>query len=81
MDTLKHHEVSERAACKSVGLGRSTYQYESRRRVSETEQLRVVELSRKHERYGYRRITAMLRGQGEPDYVHRAGPSVGEWLR
>ncbi len=64
---LKQRGVSERTACKSVGISRSTYQYQSRRIVSEQEQLRVrvVEWSSKHKRYGYRRITAMLRRSGE----------------
>ncbi len=67
VDGLKEQGVPERTACKSVGLRRSTYQYQSQRSVSEQEQfrVRVVELSRKHKRYGYRRITAMLRREGE----------------
>ncbi len=65
VDRLKEQGISERAACKSVGISRSTYQYESQRSVSEQEQLRaqIVELSRQHKRYGYRRITAILRRQ------------------
>jgi putative transposase len=62
---LKERGVSERAACKSVGLSRSTHQYGSRRRAPDGLRGRVVELSRKHKRYGYRRITAMLRRSGE----------------
>lgn len=67
VDRLKEQGISERAACKSVGISRSTYQYESQRSVSEQEQLRaqIVELSRQHKRYGYRRITAILRRQGK----------------
>ncbi len=67
VDTLKEQGVSERTVCKSVGISRSTYQYQSRENRSETVELtrRVVELSRKHKRYGYRRITAVLRRSGE----------------
>jgi transposase InsO family protein len=67
VDTLKERGVSERAACKSAGISRSTYQYESRRNQSETQELtrQVVELSREHKRYGYRRITAVLKRGGE----------------
>lgn len=63
VDTLKERGVSERTACKSVGISRSTYQYKSQQGLSEMEQFRdrVVDLSRKHKRYGYRRITAVLR--------------------
>jgi len=55
--------VSERMACEAAGINRSTYRYGSRRCAGETEELkrRVVELSSQHKRYGYRRITAMLR--------------------
>ncbi len=67
VDTLKQRGIPERTACESVGIGRSTYQYESRRRVSEAERFRarIAELSRQHKRYGYRRITAILRRDGE----------------
>ncbi len=67
VDTLKERGVSERMACKSVGISRSTYQYESRGDGSRTVELtrRVVGLSREHKRYGYRRITAVLRRGGE----------------
>ncbi len=66
VDTLKERGVGERTACKSVGISRSTYQYQSRTSPSETVELahQVVELSRRHRRYGYRRITAMLRRSG-----------------
>jgi transposase InsO family protein len=67
VDTLKERGVSERRACLSVGLSRSTYQYESQRSAVGTDEFRhrVVELSREHKRYGYRRITAVLRRGGE----------------
>ena len=67
VDSLKEQGISERTACKSVGLRRSTYQYQSQRSVLEQEQfrVRVVELSGKQKRYGYGRITAMLRRGGE----------------
>jgi len=57
--------VSERRACKVLGQARKT-----QRRIphvtDEEEQLRVriIELATKYGRYGYRRITAMLRREG-----------------
>lgn len=82
VDNLKEQGVSERTACNSVGIRRSTYQYQSQKDVSEQEQfrVRVVELSRKHKRYGYRRITAMLRRGGEsvnPKRVWRVWKAEG----
>ncbi len=56
---------SERTACKSVGLSRSTYRYKGSCESSDEFKHRIVELSRQHKRYGYRRITAILRREGE----------------
>ncbi len=57
---------SERTACKAVGMSRSTYRYKgSGQEHSDELEHRIVEMSRKHKRYGYRRITAMLRRSGE----------------
>ena len=60
--------VSERLACQAVGLNRSTYRYQPRR-VDEQETAKVREqviaLAYRHRRYGYRRITALLRRQGK----------------
>jgi len=54
---------SGRAACRFLKLSRSTWRYQ-RREASEIEQRlsqRLVELSVRHPRYGYRRIAALLR--------------------
>ena len=54
--------ISERTACKAAGLSRSAYRYEGLggERSGELKQ-RIIELAGKHKRYGYRRITAVLR--------------------
>jgi putative transposase len=49
------------AACRALGLSRSSY-YRSGR--SSLESRRIRELSAKHPRYGYRRITALMRREG-----------------
>jgi putative transposase len=58
-------EVSERRACRVIGQPRTTqrYQYQS---ADDEERLtqRVVELACEYGRYGYRRVTAMLRNDG-----------------
>ncbi len=53
------------AACRALGLARSSFYRESREAV-ERRRVRkeVVELSGRHPRYGYRRITALLRRDG-----------------
>ena len=53
------------AACRALGVSRSSY-YRSGRSSLESRRIRkeVLELSAKHPRYGYRRITALLRREG-----------------
>lgn len=53
------------AACLAVKLKRSTY-YQASRSSVESRRLRkeIIELSQKHPRYGYRRITALLKRDG-----------------
>ncbi len=60
--------MSERMACQAVGLSRSSYRYQPRHNdEQEGAQIRarIVALAHKHRRYGYRRVTAVLRRQGE----------------
>ncbi len=58
--------VSERTACEVVGLHRSTYRYRGQggEQPGELRQ-RILSLAREHKRYGYRRVTALLRRDGE----------------
>ena len=53
------------AACRALELSRSSY-YRSGRSSLESRRIRkeVLELSAKHPRYGYRRITALMRREG-----------------
>jgi len=57
---------SQRAACQILRLARSTYSYHGRAPTLAEEQLRkrLHQLARKHPRYGYRRIAAVLRQEG-----------------
>jgi putative transposase len=58
--------VGERMACRAVGIGRASYRYEARppTRTDESVRQRMRDLARAHRRYGYRRITALLRREG-----------------
>jgi len=57
--------VSERRACKTLEIPRSTHRYNVRIPDDETVLVnRIVELATQYGRYGYRRITAMLRNEG-----------------
>lgn len=53
-------------ACRALGLGRSSYYRLSRRGApSVALERKIVEWSEKHPRYGYRRVTALLRRAGQ----------------
>jgi putative transposase len=57
--------VSERRACRVIGQPRSTQRYECRRRSDEDRLVRsIIDLATRYGRYGYRRITSMLREEG-----------------
>jgi transposase-like protein len=57
--------ISERRACRAIGQPRSTQRYNASRKTNQ-ESLRsdIIGLATKYGRYGYRRITALLRGSG-----------------
>ena len=66
MDHVRHHlGVSERRACRVLAQPRSTQRHH-RRVPDDASRLvaRLVELATQYGRYGYRRITALLRGEG-----------------
>lgn len=61
----RHPKVSERRACRVVGQHRSTQRYRGIQPDFERWLIkRMNELAAKHPRYGYRRIWALLRGEG-----------------
>ncbi len=62
---IKALDVSERRACRVVGQPRTTHRY-NKRPVDDEDFLtkRIIELASKYGRYGYRRVTALLRNEG-----------------
>jgi len=61
------YQMSERHACRLLGLGRSTYRYRARKAERDTAlRARLKELAAKRMRFGYRRLTAMLLREGMP---------------
>ncbi len=58
-------DVSERRACQVLGQPRSTQRHRSKERDDERSLVkRIIELACRFGRYGYRRITALLRREG-----------------
>jgi len=58
-------DVSERRACQVIGQPRSTQHYD--KQIAADEELlrqRIIELASQYGRYGYRRVTALLRNEG-----------------
>jgi putative transposase len=72
---VKALKVSQRRACRAIGQWRSTQRYRPRVRDDEAAlSARMTHLAASHPRYGYRRITALLRQDGWPinaKRVHR----------
>lgn len=57
--------LSERRACRLVGIGRSTLRYRGRGRADEGQlRRRLLELAAERPRFGYRRLHALLRREG-----------------
>jgi len=62
---MAEFDVSERLACRVLGQHRSTQRKILRARLDETAMTTgILALASRYGRYGYRRITTMLRGQG-----------------
>lgn len=61
----REYRISERRACRLLGLARSTLRYRALRPERDAQlRQRLKELAAGHMRYGYRRLLAMLRHEG-----------------
>jgi len=78
---VKQMGSSQRRACAVVGLSRSLVRYIARRRRDEAKLIKKIhKLAIRHSRYGYRRITVLLRREGfkvNRKRVHRIWKSEG----
>ncbi len=61
----QHHHLSERRACRLVTLDRSSARYRSRRTSNGVLRQRLRELAHQRPRFGYRRLTVLLRREGQ----------------
>jgi putative transposase len=60
----QHYEVSQRRACKIIGVDRSTARYRSRRPDDGAIRARLRELAAIRRRFGYRRLQILLQREG-----------------
>jgi putative transposase len=61
---IQQHGISEHRACRLTGLARSTQRRKLRSKVDDELAKRLTELARERQRFGYRRLTALLRREG-----------------
>jgi putative transposase len=61
---IERHGLSERHACRLVGLDRSTLRYQRKRPDDATVRQRLRELAAERRRFGYRRLGWMLEREG-----------------
>ncbi len=65
------YKVSQRRACRVIGINRATIRYRPNRKVEIVQtsvrvQTRLVELAAKRPRFGYRRLAVLLKREGYP---------------
>jgi putative transposase len=64
---MEQRGLSQRRACALLALARSTARYRMRSRQAESELVEQIRnLATKHPRFGYRRVGALLRREGQP---------------
>ncbi len=64
-------KVSERRACRAIGVHRTIVRYQSRKETQLPLRQRIKELAAVRVRYGYRRIHVLLRREGWPVNIKR----------
>src|SRR5262249_58261698 len=68
--------VSQRRSCRVLDAVRSTIQYRSRRPDDTPLRAELVALAAQRRRFGYRRLTVLLRRGGVPAHPHKGYPLV-----
>ena len=67
MGEVVRHGISQRRACVLLSVARAGLGYQGRRAQLDAPLLRAIQrLARRHPRWGYRRVWAGLRREGDP---------------
>lgn len=61
---VEHHRLSERTACRLVGLSRTAYRYQAKPKGDQVLRERLKCLAAEHTRYGYLLLHGMLKAEG-----------------
>lgn len=61
---VEHFQLSERAACRLVGLSRTGYRYQAQTNRDQALRARLKTLAAEHSRYGYLMLHGLLRAEG-----------------
>jgi putative transposase len=61
---IEQHSISEHRACRLTRLARSTRRRKAKSKADDDDQTRLQQLAATRQRFGYRRLTALLRREG-----------------
>jgi len=61
---MEQHRISERSACKLVGISRTAFRYQAIAKDDHKLRVRLLELASKHKALGYLMLHGMLRSEG-----------------
>ena len=61
---VEHHRLSERTACRLVGLSRTAYRYQTKPKGDRVLRERLKTLAAEHTRYGYLLLHGILKAEG-----------------
>ena len=64
------HGVSERRACGLIGQTRSTQRYRAKTKAEDGVRRRIAELAAERPRFGYRRLTALLKRKRKSNPIY-----------
>jgi putative transposase len=81
---VQEHQMSERRACRLVDLHRATKRYRAKHQNGDAFRQRLGALARQRQRFGYRRLTALLCREGQKvnhKRVYRVYRELGLALR